>query len=131
MTDKIKEALENIEFQILKHRELRQEHNYVSTITPAIEAAISAVKTIRNALQAQEWQPIETCPDDGKSVLLAYKNSMKKYCNPNDHIPDWCFEARPYCIKGSGGAKSWHSDATHWMPLPQPPKVKNDSTKNT
>ncbi len=73
-----------------------------------------------------QWRDISVDePPEGISVLLAYKNSMKKFVANNAHIPDWCFEARPYCILGSGGAKSWHREATHWMPLPDAPPTKD------
>lgn len=72
------------------------------------------------------WRDISVDePPEGISVLLAYKNSMKKFVANNAHIPDWCFEVRPYCILGSGGAKSWHREATHWMPLPDAPPTKD------
>ena len=126
MTDKIKEALENIEFQILKHRELRQEHNYVSTITPAIEAAISAVKTIRNALQAQEWQEIETAPRDGTVILGTWIHKGKR------RYAEIIFHTYTNGSHGFIDAIGWDDEkqcfyetpATHWMPLPTAPKVK-------
>ena len=73
--------------------------------------------------RAPQWQPIESCPTDGTVVLLAWKNSMKKFVANNEHIPDWCFEARSLCCIGSGGARSYHAEATHWQPLPVPPEV--------
>lgn len=78
--------------------------------------------TIIDCLTSPQWRPISECPDDVKPVLLAWENSMKGYVANNAHIPDWCFTARPYCIHGTHGAKSWHREATHWQPLPEPPK---------
>lgn len=64
------------------------------------------------------WQPIETCPRDGREVLLAAK--------PPNHLW-WKY--------GVGGYTAWKHAAilfdwnyafppTHWMPLPPPPNSK-------
>lgn len=67
------------------------------------------------------WQPIDTCPDDGTIVLLAWPNSIKKFVTPNAHLPEWEMEVREYCTLGTHGSRSWHGQATHWMSLPSPP----------
>lgn len=70
------------------------------------------------------WQPIEECcmPPEDEIVILAWKSTIKPFVFDSARLPDWEMEIRPYCINGSGGAKSYHGQATHWMPLPQPPK---------
>ena len=79
--------------------------------------------SLSKAEEHGRWRGIEDgCPEDGTVVLLAWKNSMKKFVVNNGHIPDWCFEARSYCIIGSGGARSYHGQATHWQPLPTAPQ---------
>jgi hypothetical protein len=64
------------------------------------------------------WQPIETAPEDG-SCLLAI-NTDEGYIFgvlERDTRGNWIHEGEPtFC----------HSDyfePTHWMPLPEPPKV--------
>lgn len=78
-----------------------------------------------------EWQPIETAPKDGQSILLL----NGKAHSPEALVAHWC---RVYPENPQG---TWHSvsrfncefalqrrfltqspDATHWMPLPEPPK---------
>lgn len=59
------------------------------------------------------WQSIETCPDDGAPVLLYHQHP---------HTGQPVIECRPFAIIGSGGARSCHAWATHWMPLPMPPE---------
>ena len=70
-----------------------------------------------------EWQPIETAPKDGTTVLL--------YCQ-GSFLPG----PAPFMQAGAWGF--WHSgnpnhqrdcwiadepvDPTHWMPLPEPPE---------
>ena len=72
------------------------------------------------------WQPIETAPEDGTPVLLAWKCTMKPFVYNNSKMPDWQMEIRPYCLHGSGGARSYHGEATHWQPLPLAPKPTGD-----
>ena len=66
------------------------------------------------------WQPIETAPTNGDSVLLYYGSKyyiMEGRCFPRD-------------TGYSGGMSySWVAaldmgdlEPTHWMPLPEPPK---------
>lgn len=68
-----------------------------------------------------EWQPIETAPMDG-TEFLAFKASefgpVICVCTwiDSDH-PDYDGDTPHVCWDHSG---FW--DATHWMPLPEPPK---------
>ena len=75
-----------------------------------------------------EWQPIETAPKDGKSIIayfpwgnfvcVAWWTSRSAGNKPG---PRWILSygrsagVRPLC----GSA---HQEPTHWMPLPEPPK---------
>jgi hypothetical protein len=58
-----------------------------------------------------EWQPIETAPMDGRTVLV--------WASPYDDLPGFQTTARYHPDAG------WCVDelrkATHWMPLPEPP----------
>jgi hypothetical protein len=58
------------------------------------------------------WQPIETAPKDGTSILLAHEH-------PNN---GWVMAAARHFAGrwyANGGSVVWLS--THWMPLPSPP----------
>ena len=73
-----------------------------------------------------QWQPIETAPKDGTSILvsngrwrdIAYWAAFARFNNITDSMdvgPAWCGRDcdDPYY--------SYALDPTHWMPLPPPP----------
>jgi hypothetical protein len=59
------------------------------------------------------WQPIETAPKDGSSIL-AYNATSKKMI-----LLEWRDYEDSWCVTWNGQK----SDCTHWMPLPEPPLV--------
>ena len=71
---------------------------------------------------SDKWQPIETAPKDGTQILVwsPYRHTcVTWYSGQYDDQPhgwiDW-FTGKEY-----GG--NWYAHkATHWMPLPDPPK---------
>ena len=66
-----------------------------------------------------EWQPIETAPKDGTTVLL-FSPGYGRWLGSHTGKPVW------YCSKIGDRdippPKSEISKPTHWMPLPEPPK---------
>ena len=80
------------------------------------DAAFEAVRAAIAALQAAEpqgWGPIETAPKDGSTYLVA--DAVRGMVAP--HI-------RGVIHNNPGTAHDWQygEAATHWMPLPTPPK---------
>lgn len=66
------------------------------------------------------WLPIETAPRDGTEVLLWADHShymFKRYHHVVGHYNHGWWMAAPgrECL-----------EATHWMPLPDPPQTAND-----
>lgn len=74
-----------------------------------------------------EWQPIETAPKDGTPVDL--------WCCPPSHALSTGGGRTPDCWFSNGTWWEWCEvdagddqcrravhNATHWMPLPEPPK---------
>jgi hypothetical protein len=59
-----------------------------------------------------EWQPIETAPKDGTTVILF----CDRYASP-DVADVGSYEQGQWVMNGSG----W--EPTHWMPLPNPPSA--------
>lgn len=88
----------------------------------------------RTTPDREAWQPIETAPKDGRTLLLGYPNACGKwrtvrgqwmsqnYINeywedPDNVEPGWFetpdnAEEPPNC---------WGIDPTHWMPMPAAP----------
>lgn len=75
-----------------------------------------------------DWRPIETAAKDGESILgYCEKEELFEvifWCNYEDDGTSWCSQVW-------GQKKGWNTnsreifDATHWMPLPKPPKKKH------
>lgn len=59
------------------------------------------------------WQPIETAPRDGKEVL-GYDRGVVSGMYWNGSQWEWTVLA--------WSDETYGTDATHWMPLPEPPK---------
>lgn len=66
-----------------------------------------------------DWQPIETAPKDGTVILLG----DNRYAKPAYLMAEWDRDYEYWMTKTSsrGHFQFWR-DATHWMPLPEPPK---------
>ena len=66
----------------------------------------------------KSWQPIETAPKDKKPILVIDVNSVIK----EPAVAVWHYEDH-YIIAELPDGKAMSMFATHWMPLPEPPKV--------
>ena len=64
-----------------------------------------------------EWQPIETAPKDGNSVII-YDPRGTTVCEAiyDKHQSSWVDPVETY----------YRYHPTHWMPLPAPPVVEGE-----
>jgi hypothetical protein len=65
-----------------------------------------------------QWQPIETAPKDGTPILVYMEESIIE--------AEWKYEQWwPVVLPshGCGCCSHDNDEPTHWMPLPEPPKV--------
>jgi hypothetical protein len=91
----------------------------------------------------KKWQPIETAPKDGTSVLLFGRGTEKIAWPVNEKMPPICAVGRWYVLEYETmeeigetgtfrkvmqrGLEHWKTPgisffvATHWAPLPPPP----------
>ena len=84
----------------------------------ALPALLAEIDALRAELQARQWQPIETAPKDGGTVLLRGKHDHR--------IADGYWLQAAY---NGNGAWVWpyiHSEPIHWMRLPPPPALQGD-----
>lgn len=82
------------------------------------------------------WQPIETAPKDGRTLLLGYFNLSGKWRtlrgqwysddliamdweDPDEGEAGWYETA----VEADEPPNLWKTTPTHWMPLPDPPEV--------
>lgn len=73
-------------------------------------------KSEKDEPNADDWQPIETAPKDGRAVLLADKDGDLEICK-------WREEDRHWATTWSGGE---FVRPAHWRPLPKPPAREGD-----
>ena len=82
---------------------LQEVHDYLDNMGPTIRTQSS-------------WQPIETAPKDG-SIILGWEPRATK----------WKIKFMAFHYQANGGywtnaLNTGSVEATHWMPLPEPPK---------
>lgn len=93
--------------------ELRGQPDPLTAYLYAAELCKDDIKTLKDEVKrltkASEWQPIETAPKDGKTIILVVEYG---------YVYTGIFHNDGYCQDLTGAGL----DPTHWMPLPQPPK---------
>jgi hypothetical protein len=97
-------------------------------------ALASTPSAQEEAVRVNEWQPIETAPKTGRTLLLGYPNVLGKWRTtrgqwmsetyiaeyweePDDVEPGW-FETS---VEADDIPNCWRIEPTHWMPLPAAP----------
>jgi hypothetical protein len=103
----------------------------------SLDSAQSSKGVAMQAPQAPAWQPIETAPQDGRTVLLGYFNACNKWRTlrgewmsqefidenweePDNGEPGW-YETS---VENDDVPNCWRTRPTHWMPLPAAPQTK-------
>ena len=92
----------------------------VSDEVPARQAVADAVIA---AHEARRWKPIESAPKDG-AIILVHRHGCE-----TPFLAAWLDGA---AIRQPGWHhidinKRFHSEPTHWTPLPAPPKEASDA----
>lgn len=97
--------------------------NYVECLL----AEIADLTAAPEAAREDAWQPIETAPRDGTTVVVYFKGHGAMTVTWEDPYGDdpeaavWCVTDHkhgPYPVRG------YHTgDDTHWHPLPAPPAI--------
>lgn len=72
------------------------------------------------------WKPIETAPKDGELVVIAKLNLILAIVEWG-HLSYWCEDwFLPFDSDADESGQPFLGEdeqPTHWMPLPQPPKI--------
>ena len=115
--------LEDVEYLCLKRVGLERE-------LAAAKADLAAA--IKERDEATSWRPIETAPMDGTVVMLYGDGRVtcgswiaERDIMVSDH--SGCYpsgETEPAYWQSHDGGFTESHPATHWMPLPQPPREK-------
>lgn len=81
----------------------------------AIDHLCASAEKFRAA--SSEWQPIDTAPKTGETILIGHGNSVWE--------DEWSTDGYWLrCIEGGDGDHE-NEVPTHWMPLPEPPKIES------
>lgn len=83
-----------------------------------------------------EWQPIETAPKTGRTILIGYFNKLgnwrtmrgewfsreyiDEYFEDPDMVEPGWYEVP---VEADEPPNCWPTNPTHWMPLPKPPVI--------
>lgn len=111
----------------------------IARLTARCDARGEQIERLR---EAQAWQPIETAPKDGRTILLGRRNSLgnwrtmrgqwmsaeyiaEYWDDPDDAKPGW-FET---AVEADDLPNCWGVLPTHWMPLPAAPDALSGESK--
>lgn len=70
-----------------------------------------------------EWKTIDSAPDGGSFLVFGGTWNGEISDTSDNHIALVEYVAGQFTEVGGDYYSSWIQNPTHWMPLPQPPKV--------
>jgi hypothetical protein len=87
------------------------------------QASTAALPALLDRLEAAErgWQPIETAPRAGETVLLFNADEQLVDCG---FFCTWVGDDRPGHWEVTGNNHWYQGDVTHWRPLPDAPAIR-------
>jgi len=111
--------------------------NFLTLLGFAPVAVVAKESDVLLSKPVDEWRPIETAPKDQVIMLHATKGNQAEYgqrvgigkfsfnwIRKDDDIIRHCFDLYEY-KEQDGTIASRIMEASHWMPLPEPPKEKD------
>lgn len=82
----------------------------------------AALRSAITAAQPEGWQPIETAPRDGTSILILYNGCAIEACWECVEYGDWeSWSESVYWWSSELNCLDDGDEPTHWMPLPAAP----------
>lgn len=123
--DKIKQILMDAAKQVLEEYGVAL-HNVnfkVLDITDAESEGVLINSVEYNTSSAQQWQPIETAPKDGSSIMMLVSGSPSPYCVGSWDSDDEKWWPNTYHLRTEYEQIriDWDFEPTHWMPLQDQP----------
>lgn len=79
-------------------------------------SAVDAALALMEAVQVQEWLPIESAPRDAAFLGCVEGRVRRVHWGKTSHVPIYGF-----CLADQGAEEFDLCDPTCWMPLPAPP----------
>lgn len=101
--------------------ELEQDQKQLQAELKAAKAHLAYAERMA---EQYKWQPIETAPKDGTSILVAVYEENGDYWG--EDIVAW----NPTNGWDSAGYDWDHSQITNWMPLPEPPEPSEEPVED-
>lgn len=86
----------------------------------------AATELCHLALNRTKWRPIETAPDDERTVLLSVPTLYGKW---NKSIPVAGRRERDFWVIYNADEAIQRVEPTHWMPLPAAPSPSCESSR--
>ena len=109
----MREKFDN-KYEIQLLQKVQQLEDQVSCLVQNSKSQTQTQMALIKKLAKTEWQPIESAPMDGKSILVT---DGFEVCDAYFRGGDWWqYEC----------GDDWYSTSinpTHWMPLPEPPTI--------
>ena len=109
--------------------------DFLTLLAVAPSATLPAVASDLARNELSGWRPIETAPKDGTLVLVYNtlnngtitsidgKIAVARYSHQHDGLEESLWEYGTYYSENSKDNQgAYLISATHWMPLPEPPK---------
>jgi hypothetical protein len=97
-----------------------------------IAQLVLLIEQVFAGYQSAEWQPIETAPKDGTSILVATEEGVQLVAwldnNTSLHsrkFMEWC---EPGSWQDEQGGYTIADNPTHWTPLPNLPKTDSENS---
>lgn len=81
------------------------------------QICLAAADAALAACGHQEWQDIETAPKDGTRILV-------HFWEPSQTLVAYFVDYDPFCWQAVSGERWNAKHASHWLPLPSPPKAR-------
>ena len=121
----------------LRNEFMKSRNPVLPSLTDIVISQLSEDQSRIDALSKDaEWQPIETAPKTGRTILIGYFNKLgnwrtmrgewfsreyiDEYFEDPDMVEPGWYEVT---VEADESPNCWPTNPTHWKPLPKPPAI--------